>query len=140
MKIRIFSLSICSLWLESFKMTLCKLCLINIRSRYHMRFRACWVIWKLWLRNEKMISRVKGFKGGIILKKKKIILMCWGLSLGMVWVLIQIGKRVEWCTKIVILHLKIIGKKLEIMKLLARTRSKLCRVTKIRFLKLSLIR
>ena len=87
-----------------------------------------------------MTSLVKESKGRTILKKKNLILVSSGLSLDKAWVSILIGKRVEWCTKIVILHLKITGKKLEIMKLLARTRSKPCRVTKIRFLKLSLIR
>lgn len=105
-----------------------------------MRFRACWVTWKLWLMNQLMTSPVKEFRGRIILKKRKLILMCWGLSWVRVSALIQIGKRVGWCTRIVMLLLNITGKKLEIMKLLVRMRNKLCRVTKISQLNLILSR
>lgn len=57
--------------------------------------------------------------------------------MGKAWGLILIGKRVGWYTRIVMLPLSITGKKLEIMKLLGRMQSKLCRVTRISFLKQS---
>ena len=78
-----------------------------------------------------MTSLVKESTGQTILKKKNLILVSSGLSLDKAWVSILIGKRVGWYTRIVTPPLRITGKKLEIMKLLAHMPSKPCRVTKL---------